>query len=107
MRLGEGFGLPGRDKPRVRPTVMAHGQRPMTQVDNLHHVRMAARPAGSVIMVAHVRGCCSARCHLSHLRSTSFFIHDPPPPHSFADAIEVGQQRQLMQRHFGHVAASG
>ena len=61
--LGEALGLPTREKPRVRPAVMAHGQCAMAQVDNLHDVRTAL-PPGRVIMVAPVHRRSGARCHL-------------------------------------------
>lgn len=78
---GEALSLPVREKPRVLPAVVAHGQCAMTKVDNLHHVRMTALLAECVIVVAPVRRLGSARCHLRQIPS---LIHDPVPPHSFA-----------------------
>jgi len=105
--LGEAFGLPIREKPRVRPAVVAHGQRAMAQVDNLHHVRMTALPAESVIMVAPVRRLGSARRYLGPLRWTSYLIHDPLPSSFVRRGFgHLGQHRQLTQRHVGHVASS-
>jgi|GEM_PF-2374154 len=60
------LGRPKRQKSRVRPAVMAHGQRAIAQVDDLHHMGLTALPAQSVIMVAPVRCLGSAGCHLSH-----------------------------------------
>src|ERR1035437_4356734 len=55
---------------RVRPAVVAHGQRAVAQVNDLHRVRMTALRAERVIMVAPVRRRDSARRYLGHLRST-------------------------------------
>ena len=70
MPLGEALGLPVREKPRVRPAVVAHGQRAVAQVNDLHRVRMTALHAERVIMVAPVRRRDNARRYLGHLRST-------------------------------------
>jgi len=70
MPLGEALGLPAWEKPRVRPAVVAHGQRAVAQVNDLHRVRMTALHAERVIMVAPVRRRDSARRYLGHLRST-------------------------------------
>jgi hypothetical protein len=56
----------------------------MAQIDDLHRVRMAALPAGRVIMVAAVRRRGGARCDLGHLRSTWYLFHGPPSPDPFA-----------------------
>ena len=77
--LGEALGLPVGEKARVRPAVVAHGQGAMAQVDNLHHVRMTALLAESVIVVAPVRRIGSARCHPGHLRQIPSLIHDLLP----------------------------
>ena len=76
--LGEALGLPVREKPRVRPAVVAYRQRAVAQVDDLHRVRMTPLQAECVIMVAPMRRRDSARCDLGHLRSTWHLIHDPP-----------------------------
>jgi len=70
MRVGEALGLPVREKSRVRPAVVAHGQRAVAQVDDLYRVRMTALHAERVSMVAPMRRRGSARCYLGHLRST-------------------------------------
>jgi hypothetical protein len=69
VHLGEARGLPVREKPRVRPAVVAHGQRAVAQMDDLHRVRVTARHAGHVIVVAPVRRRGGARCHLGQVRS--------------------------------------
>ena len=84
MLLGEALGLLVREKTRVRPAVVAHGQRAVPQVNDLYRVWMTALHAERVIMVAPVRRHGRARCYLGHLRSTWYLIHGPPPPHPFA-----------------------
>ena len=73
--LREAFGLPVRQKPRVRPAVVAHGQRTVAQVDDLYRVWMTALHTEPVIMVAPVRRGGSARCYLGHDRSIRYLIH--------------------------------
>jgi hypothetical protein len=75
--LGETLGLPVREKPRVRPAVVAHGQRAVAQVDDLYRVRMTALHAEPVIMVAPVRRRDGACCYFGHLRWTWYLIHGP------------------------------
>jgi hypothetical protein len=75
MPLGEALGLPGREKPRVSPAVVAHGQCPAAEVDDLHGVRMTALAGGGMVMVASVRRCGSARCYLGDLYPTWYLFH--------------------------------
>jgi hypothetical protein len=67
--LGEALSLPVREKSGVHPAVMAHSQRAVAQVDDLHRVGMTALHLVGVIMVAPMRRRDSAGCHLGHLRS--------------------------------------
>jgi hypothetical protein len=62
---------------------VAHGQRAVAQINDLHRVRMTALLAERVIMVAPVRRRDSACCYFGHVRSAWYLIHDPPPPHPF------------------------
>jgi hypothetical protein len=68
--LGKALGLPVWEKPRVRPAVVAHSQRAVAQVNDLHRVRVTALLAERVIMVAPVRRRGRAHCHLCYMRST-------------------------------------
>jgi hypothetical protein len=74
--LGQALGLPVRQKPRVRPAVVAHGDRAVAQMDDLHRVRVTALHGDRVIVVAPVRRAGGARCHLG---SIWYLVHDPPP----------------------------
>ena len=92
--LGETLGLPVREKPRVRPAVVAHGQRAVAQINDLHLVRMAALHARRVIMVAPVRRRGSARGNRGHLRSTQYLIHGPTTSPSVSSAdLGVSQRK--------------
>ena len=86
MPNGDALGLPTWEKPRVRPAVVAHGQRAVTQVNDLHRVRMTLH-AERVIMIPSVRRCGGARCYVGHPCSTRYLIHDPPPLHPFAGLL--------------------
>jgi hypothetical protein len=77
--LGEALGLPIREKPRVRPAVVAHGQRAAAQVHDVHRVRMTELYAEPVIVVSSVRRCGSACCDGCHLCPISYLIHALPP----------------------------
>jgi hypothetical protein len=97
---------------------VAHGQRAMAQVDNLHHVRMTALPAESVIMVAPVRRLGSARRYLGppaldlvpDPRSTALLIRSPwvwtPWPAQTTDAATCWPCRFVKMKppsmHRGH-----
>jgi hypothetical protein len=78
--LRETLRLPVREKPRVRPAVVTHGQRAVAQVDDLYRVWLTALHTERVVMVAPVRRGGNARCHLGHHRSIWYLIHGPPPP---------------------------
>jgi hypothetical protein len=107
VAFGETFRFPTREKPRVRAAVMAHGQCPPAQVDNLHRVRMTALPVGPVIMVAPVRRLGSTRRHLGQLRQISYLVHDLLPSSFIRRGRVTAASRDDQRRHVGHVAASG
>lgn len=48
---------------------MAHGQRAVAEVNDLHRMRMTVLPVEGVIMIAPVRSRGSAHCDLGHLCS--------------------------------------
>ena len=53
-------------------------------MDDIHRVRVTARHAERVIVVAPVRRRGGARCHLGHVRSIWYLLHNPPPSRRFA-----------------------
>src|SRR5665647_642830 len=55
----------------------------MAQIDNLHRVRMTARHAGRVIVVAPVRRCGGARRDLVHVSPIRNLLHGLPPSRPF------------------------
>jgi len=57
---------------------VAHGQRAVAQINDLHRVRMTALHAERVMMVAPVRRRDSASCYLGHVRSTWYLIPELP-----------------------------
>jgi hypothetical protein len=78
VSFGEALGIPMREKARVRPAVVAHGQGATAQEDDLHRVRMTALHAEHVMMVAPVRRADGARGHPGHLGPICYLLHDPP-----------------------------
>lgn len=70
VSLRQVLGLSAGKKTRVGPAVMAHGQRAMAQVDDLHSVRMTAPWLHSMVMVTHMSRSGCARRHLAPLSSS-------------------------------------
>jgi hypothetical protein len=61
---GQCRGRTSRQEARIESTVVAHADGPSSQVHNLHHVRMAGIDAGTVVMIASMRGRHGACGHL-------------------------------------------
>jgi hypothetical protein len=78
VSFGEALGLAVRDKPGVRPAVVADGQGTLAQVDDPHLVRMAALHAVRMIVVTPV--CRSGRAgrYLGNQCWPWHVIHGPP-----------------------------
>ena len=76
---GECLGLATRQKPRIEPAVMAHGDRPASQVHDLHHVRVTVLRAETVLVVASVRGSRRAGGHFGD-SGHRLLLHRRPRP---------------------------